>query len=273
MVGHELTHRKEPIHYFFGIVNYFRFLYTNFGITHTQGHHKWVATPLDPASAAQGESVYPFAIKSMYYSFWQGWNIEKERLLKESPKINSLALILKNHVFQLKMLELTYLGVICSIWNLQVTLVWIVLAFLQQFGLEAINYIEHYGLRRKEIAPGKYEKTTIMHSWNAAQRVTNAVLLKVQRHSDHHENGYKHYQSLCSYEESPQLPYGYGLSVNIALQPKLWFEMMDPLVNAYQNEHRQPTPEELKKVKMISLRAMRKNATQMIVLAALGFIF
>ena len=61
-----------------------------------------------------------------------------------------------------------YLGGIWYIWGLEVTLLWIVLAYLQQFSLEVINYVEHYGLRRKEIAPGKYERISIMHSWNAA---------------------------------------------------------------------------------------------------------
>ena len=66
------------------------------------------------------------------------------------------------------MLELFYLSAICCIWGVTVMLLWILLALMTQFGVEAINYIEHYGLRRKEIAPGKYERTTIMHSWNAA---------------------------------------------------------------------------------------------------------
>lgn len=101
------------------------------------------------------------------------------------------------------MLELLYLGAIYFFYGMAVTLLWIVLALLLQFALETINYIEHYGLRRKEISPGKYERTTIMHSWNAAQRITNALQFKLQRHSDHHENAYKPYQGLCSYEESP----------------------------------------------------------------------
>lgn len=33
--------------------------------------------------------------------------------------------------------------------------------------LETINYIEHYGLLRKEISPGVYEKVDLRHSWNA----------------------------------------------------------------------------------------------------------
>jgi alkane 1-monooxygenase len=33
--------------------------------------------------------------------------------------------------------------------------------------LETINYVEHYGLRRKEIGKGLYEPVDIHHSWNA----------------------------------------------------------------------------------------------------------
>jgi len=45
--------------------------------------------------------------------------------------------------------------------------------------LEIINYIEHYGLERKEISPGVYEKVTVMHSWNAPYRVSNAIMFKL----------------------------------------------------------------------------------------------
>ena len=96
VVGHELTHRRHPMHYFFGNILFFRVLFTHFPITHTQGHHKWVATPLDPGSAPQGQSVYPFAVRSMYYSFWMGWGIEKERQLKKNPQIGTIALVLNN---------------------------------------------------------------------------------------------------------------------------------------------------------------------------------
>lgn len=59
-------------------------------------------------------------------------------------------------------------------------------AFGSIFYLEAINYIEHYGLSRKKLADGTYEKVTIRHSWNAPHRFTNYLLFKLQRHSDHH---------------------------------------------------------------------------------------
>ena len=46
--------------------------------------------------------------------------------------------------------------------------------------------------------------------------------------------------------------------------------MMDPLVNAYQNEHRQPTPEELETCNKVAMKLMKKNAIQMAVLCGIG---
>ena len=80
VVGHELGHRKSCFHRFLGYLLYIRFLNTNLIIHHNKGHHKWVATPLDPASAVKGQTVWQFAAHSMPYSFLQGWNIEVERI-------------------------------------------------------------------------------------------------------------------------------------------------------------------------------------------------
>jgi len=45
--------------------------------------------------------------------------------------------------------------------------------------LEVVNYIEHYGLLRKEISPGVFEKVEIQHSWNAPHRFSNYLLFKL----------------------------------------------------------------------------------------------
>ena len=52
--------------------------------------------------------------------------------------------------------------------------------------LEIINYIEHYGLQRKKLPDGTYEKVNIRHSWNAPHKFSNYLFYKLQRHSDHH---------------------------------------------------------------------------------------
>jgi alkane 1-monooxygenase len=99
--------------------------------------------------------------------------------------------------------------------------------------LEAINYLEHYGLARKRLPNGEYEKVTIRHSWNAPHRISNYLLFKLQRHSDHHENSLKPYQTLLSLEESPELPHGYVLMIIMVFIPSVWFRIMDPLVEEY----------------------------------------
>lgn len=93
--------------------------------------------------------------------------------------------------------------------------------------LEMVNYIEHYGILRREIAPNRYERVNPLHSWNANQLLTNFFLFQLQRHSDHHANANRRYQVLRHIDESPQLPYGYPTMIMIALVPPLWFKLMN----------------------------------------------
>lgn len=128
----------------------FKMLNTNFYYSHTKGHHKNVATPEDPASAPQGISVYEFGVKSIYYSFLDSWWIERERLKKQNGnRLSKFEMVLYNGVFLLKTLEVAGLVFIYNYWNLNCLLFFIIHAYLLSFMLEAINYVEHYGLRRK----------------------------------------------------------------------------------------------------------------------------
>ena len=93
--------------------------------------------------------------------------------------------------------------------------------------LEIINYVEHYGLQRREIAPGRYERIMPWHSWNSSHRLSNWLLINLARHSDHHLVASKRYQALDHLETSPQLPAGYGAMLMAALCPPLWRRLMD----------------------------------------------
>ncbi len=94
--------------------------------------------------------------------------------------------------------------------------------------LEAVNYVEHYGLLRKKINETHYERVAPHHSWNASQIVSNFFLFQLQRHSDHHFNAIKRYQVLDHYDKAPQLPAGYPTMILMALLPPLWFKVMNP---------------------------------------------
>ena len=104
--------------------------------------------------------------------------------------------------------------------------------------LEAVNYIEHYGLLRKSDANGNFESIDNRHSWDAPQVLTNVVLFKVQRHADHHTNVYKPYQILNSYPESPLLPQGYTLTMIVAFFPYVFMKIHNPLAEAAQKNEK-----------------------------------
>jgi alkane 1-monooxygenase len=108
--------------------------------------------------------------------------------------------------------------------------------------LESVNYIEHYGIVRREIAPGKYERVNPLHSWNANHLFSNLVLFQLQRHSDHHACASRPYQVLRHFDESPQLPFGYPLMILMATVPPVWFAVIDKRLkqwqtNAYDAQH------------------------------------
>ena len=58
VVGHELLHRRELLHKITGTLAYSKMMYSHFYIEHRKGHHTFVSTPRDPATAAKDESLY-----------------------------------------------------------------------------------------------------------------------------------------------------------------------------------------------------------------------
>ncbi|MAX74591.1 MAG: alkane 1-monooxygenase, partial [Nioella sp.] len=96
-------------------------------------------------------------------------------------------------------------------------------------------YVEHYGLTRKHLENGRYEHVQPHHSWNASHRVTNWLLINLQRHSDHHYKPSRRFPLLQTYTdaEAPQLPFGYPVMTLMALVPPLWRRRMNPRVRAW----------------------------------------
>jgi len=223
-IAHELAHKKRQLDICLGKALLMSVCYMHFEIEHNLGHHVRVATPEDPATARFGESFYAFCPRTIRDSFKSAWRIEVSRLAHQGESLWSP----RNHM----------------IWNVAlpvalatgfaVGLGWLAALFfflqsLVAFSLlEAVNYIEHYGLNRKQLAPGRYEKVTPAHSWDANQRLTNYLLFKLQRHADHHVHPVRAYQTLRHLEDSPKLPTGYAGTLVLALVPPLWRRVMHP---------------------------------------------
>jgi alkane 1-monooxygenase len=229
-VAHELGHKKSNTEKLYSKLLLMTVCYMHFYIEHNRGHHVHVATPLDPATARKNESFYAFWFRSVFLGYAHAWKLEAESLERKGQKVWSE----KNEMVRFIVLPILF----CLILTLLTSMVYQrvvwevpVFFFAQSFFaftlLELVNYVEHYGIRRREIAPGRYERVNPVHSWNASHILSNFFLFQLQRHSDHHAYAHKRYQVLNHHDESPQLPFGYPTMIILALVPPLWFSMMN----------------------------------------------
>ena len=236
-VAHELGHRSEKIEQFYSKVLLMTVGYMHFFIEHNRGHHVRVATLEDPATSRKGESFYAFWWRSVKDGYLSAWELEKERLKKKGISFWSVS----NQMLWFQILPLAFIAFFFGLFSIfSQRLVWEVPVFffaqsiLAFTLLELVNYLEHYGMERKRLPNGTYEKVTPLHSWNASQLVSNFLLFQLQRHSDHHAFAYKRYQVLDHHETSPQLPAGYSAMIILACIPPLWFAVMNPRLEKWE---------------------------------------
>ncbi|MCO4293166.1 alkane 1-monooxygenase [Solitalea sp. MAHUQ-68] len=238
-VAHELGHKKSAAERFLSKVLLSEVCYTQFYIEHNRGHHVHVGTPSDPATSRKNESFYRFWKRSVFEGFSHAWKIENERLAKKGQATFSFS----NEMLGLTLAPLVLAAVFTLVFSLmRADFVWEVPVFffaqsIFAFSLlEGVNYIEHYGLMRKELAPNKYEKVNTLHSWNSSQLLSNFFLFQLQRHSDHHIFPARRYQVLDHHDESPQLPTGYPGMLLLAMIPPIWFRVMNKKLEEWEGK-------------------------------------
>jgi len=228
-IAHELTHRPSWFERRLADILMIAVGYHHFCIEHVHGHHRRVATPEDPATARFGESVYAFFPRVAVMGFISALALEKARLKRRGQgwfNLRNRVLVGAGATLALYALILAFAG-----WHAFVFLIGTSLVAV--FLLETINYNEHYGLMRRETAPGRYEPAAARHSWDSGARLTNWLLFNLQRHADHHLCAAVAYPGLALREGVPQLPAGYATMFVVAMIPPLWFRLMNPRVEAW----------------------------------------
>jgi len=225
-VAHELGHRKTKWERFLAKVLLMPAFYMHFYIEHNFGHHIKVATPDDGATAKYNQSVYSFWFTSTTKQYGDAWKKQMELLKMKKLSFFSI----KNDMLWYHIIQPAYLLAVFAMFSAKALVFAIIVGVIAFLFLECINYIEHYGLLRNKNASGRYERVQSHHSWNSNHNIGRIVLYELTRHSDHHFKSAKKYQILKSYEESPQLPFGYPASILLSFVPPLWFKIMNPLV-------------------------------------------
>lgn len=233
--SHELMHQKNKLERHMGDYLLGMVLYSHFRSEHLLVHHRYVATPRDPVTARMGESFYRFYPRVLRASLISAFNAEKGMLArKDRPASDYSNPFWKYGAIQVGCL---LLALILGGWSgLALFLLQAGVAIWQ---LELVNYIEHYGLTRKHLGEGKYEHVKPRHSWNAAHKASNWLLINLQRHSDHHYKPDRRFPILQNHTEAdaPQLPFGYPIMTMAAMIPPLFRRIMNPRVRKWRETY------------------------------------
>lgn len=229
-VAHELIHKNTGFERFCGGFLLSMVCYPGFKIEHIRHHHVMVSTPEDPSSSRLNESLYAFYFRAIPQNFKNAWNHEALRLVKK--KIHPLS-PLYNELIHWYLLTASIAVVLTLFFGLQGLLFFVGQSVFAILLLECVNYLEHYGLQRRKLENGKYEKVTPRHSWNSTVFWSSLYLFQLPRHSDHHAYASRRYQVLRHHDHAPLHPFGYPTMILIAFIPPLWFRIMNPLVEKW----------------------------------------
>ena len=165
----------------------------------------------------------------MIGSLKSAWRIEKRRYARKKQHPWRLG----NDVLNAWLMSAVLWGAMVAWLGVGIVPYLLVQAVVGFSLLEVVNYMEHYGMLRQKVGVGerqRYERVDPSHSWNSNNIATNVLLYHLQRHSDHHANPTRRYQTLRDYQESPVLPTGYAGMIVLAIVPAIWRRVMDPRV-------------------------------------------
>lgn len=221
--AHEMIHRPKRLLFRLGMLTYISILFGHHVSAHRLVHHRYVATDQDPNSARLGESFWRFFPRAWIGSFRAGLQAERKRHKIGAP--NPYLYYVGGSAFFMLMVLLGF-----GKMGLLLYMTTCLYAHLQ---LLLSDYVQHYGLRRKVLASGRYEPAGPLHSWDAPHPLSGLMMVNAPRHSDHHANPMRPYPTLRldrADNPRPFLPYSLPVMGAIATIPPLWRRIMDKRV-------------------------------------------
>jgi NAD(P)H-flavin reductase/ferredoxin len=220
--GHELVHRTwDKTSLLIGRWLYAFAFDAPFSIEHVYGHHRYVSTIDDPATAPRGRSVYAHVVISTLRGNRSAWVIEADRLRrKQLPVWSHHNAWLRGHAMSLGLMAFAFWmgGPVAALWFLAC-------ALGGKAILEMVNYMEHYGMVRDPADPVQPH-----HSWNTNRRVSSWSMFNLTRHSHHHAQGEVPYGELRPFPDAPMMVDGYLSTMFLTMAPPLWHRLMTPKV-------------------------------------------
>lgn len=202
-VAHELIHRRPRHLRWMGRLLLWTVCYDHFALEHGRGHHRLASTLDDPATARFGERFEEFFRRSLKGQWANAWRHESQRLRGLPP----LARLIRHRVLLGLCAESVLLAAILSLYGPLPLLMFLYQAWVAVRMLEAVNYVQHWGLVRSGPA------FQASDAWSTGSWFTLHSFVGLARHADHHLLAGKPCHQLRHLSESPRLPGGYFVDV------------------------------------------------------------
>ncbi|MEZ5778376.1 MAG: alkane 1-monooxygenase [Paracoccaceae bacterium] len=223
--AHELIHRTDKRLFRTGMWVYISLLFGHHTSAHRLVHHRFVATLDDPNTAVEGESFYLFAARAWPGAFVAGYEMEEN--LREARGSSGLR-NLNPYTIYLAGAALCA-GLVIILFGFSGLIAYLLLCAYAQVQLLLSDYVQHYGLQRRNLPSGNPEPAGPQHSWDAPHPASGFMMLNAPRHADHHAHPTRRYPELkvSPGGRAPLLPYSLPVMATIALVPSAWHRIMD----------------------------------------------
>ena len=208
--GHELSHNKKEGFFVSRLIMALSGA-SHFTYAHVYNHHLDLGHEDDPATAPRGRNVYVHTWLSHVGQSKYSYDLEAKKLKNKGKSFLSLDnRWIIGYLYSLP-------SVFLFIWSgglvglLALLIVWT----LSNFLLEALNFMGHYGLIRKE---GDVEHR---HSWDNDSVFTSWFFIEIGRQCDHHVRGETYFWELDDVG-GPNYGIGYFSLFVLTLVPSLF---------------------------------------------------
>jgi alkane 1-monooxygenase len=220
-VCHELMHREHGMDTWIARLMASLMGYPHFILEHFY-HHRYVGIPDTGLSARVGESFWSFFMRAVPEGMSAAKKLDNEIRSAHKKKVWQSSLV-QNRL-------MTLIWAIAFFWvgGLVAVAFFVFQAIFSIFSVQAINYIQHYGLIRVPGEPVSHEL-----SWEDNCLIANCLTLNINHHSHHHLQPSRPFYELELDIWSPRLPGSYMIMLWIALVPSVWSKMMDARLITY----------------------------------------
>jgi len=208
--GHELSHNKKEGFFVSRLIMALSGA-SHFTYAHVYNHHLDLGHEDDPATAPRGRNVYLHTWLSHAGQSKFSFDMEAKKLKNQGKSfINKDNRWLLGYLYSLPSIFLfVWSGGVIGL--LALATVWI----LSNFLLEALNFMGHYGLIRKD---GPVEHR---HSWDNDSVFTSWFFIEIGRQCDHHVRGETYFWELDDVG-GPNYGIGYFTLFVLTLYPPLF---------------------------------------------------